>query len=293
MNSRLAFIGLCILLFGCDVIDRPQIDFLHTYDQGLYGPPPAFSPASANMIFQKVLIEDFTGHDCGNCPRAAIVATEQAEDYPGKIVVIAVHAGGLAVPTAEYPEDFTTTEGELYFAQLAQPYNPVGRINRSPDRTTSLFDPEWPDIISDRLVEEPTAIIQMVANYVPENNHLNIHAYTEFVKAHAGRTKIQLLITESHLTGVQLDYSIEDDPETSHNEQVVEDYEFEHVLRGAVNTPYGMVGPENPTGGTSDLKSYTYQWNDAWAVENCAIVAICYDDETGRILGVTELKLNE
>ena len=42
---------------------------------------------------QKVLIEDFTGFRCGNCPSAAETADNLYKAYKGKIIVIGIHSG--------------------------------------------------------------------------------------------------------------------------------------------------------------------------------------------------------
>ena len=62
---------------------------------------------------KKVLIEDFTGHTCQNCPQAAdeIHTLQQISAYQGKIVAIGIHAGFFAETNTNFPTDFRTPEG--------------------------------------------------------------------------------------------------------------------------------------------------------------------------------------
>ena len=288
----LLFGAISITLFGCDVIEFPVIDFGASYDAGTYGPPPTFDLASDDMIQQTVIIEDFTGHDCGNCPRAAIVAEDLKAANPEQVFVLAIHAGNLAAPTDEYPEDFTNEAGEVWFDQLDLPFNPVGRVNRFPDWNTSVFDPEWPELVDEQLDMAPIAVLQLQAEYHSNNNELNVHAFTEFVADYEGNTNVVLIVTESGLVGTQLNYLLEDDPETVENEQKVEDYEFEHVMRDVVNTTFGLTAINAPKSGDTNTQSYTYSWNSEWAIDHSSVIAICFDADTGQVLGVTEKKLD-
>jgi len=291
-KTYLALTFFVLIFSACDVIEHPEVDFGSGYLAAEYGPPPSFDLATAEMKKSKVLIEDFTGHDCGNCPRAARAAEELHQQYPDRVFILAVHAGSLALPTNEFPEDFTTPEGEEYFSQLDLAFNPVGRINRSPDWHESTLDADWPNLVSQQLASPPTTVLKMELNFDPVNQRLNVHAFTEFVSDYSGGTMLSVIVSESGLIGTQLDYSIEDNENTPENEQIVTDYLFEHVMRDVVNTTFGLPIKENPSSGDTNLQSYTYDWNPDWDVSNSSVTAICYDSDTGRVLGVIQKKIN-
>ena len=54
---------------------------------------------------KKILLEDYTGHKCGNCPRAAEKAEELKEIYGDQLIPIAIHAGFFA---SDFGGNFTT-----------------------------------------------------------------------------------------------------------------------------------------------------------------------------------------
>src|ERR1700719_2334024 len=55
---------------------------------------------SDSTTVKQVLIEDYTGHTCGNCPYAAYKLDTMITQNGKLIVPIAVHAGQFAYPKA-------------------------------------------------------------------------------------------------------------------------------------------------------------------------------------------------
>ena len=61
---------------------------------------------------KKILLEDYTGHKCGNCPRAAEKAEELKEIYGVQLIPIAIHAGFFASDFGgNFTTDFTSIAG--------------------------------------------------------------------------------------------------------------------------------------------------------------------------------------
>src|SRR4051812_25265537 len=72
--------------------------------------PPRKATCKPETVFKKILVEDYTGHKCGNCPAAARELARLDSIYPGKVIPMAVHAGYYAGVTPgsnpPYPTDF-------------------------------------------------------------------------------------------------------------------------------------------------------------------------------------------
>ena len=69
--------SLVLIVFGivaCDEIEDPVIPVTTNYLESVYGPPPVFNALPQAQAIKRVLVEDFTAHQCGNCPAAAIIA---------------------------------------------------------------------------------------------------------------------------------------------------------------------------------------------------------------------------
>ena len=96
---------------------------------------------------RKILIEEFTGIGCGNCPRAHRTSNGIVATYPDRAFVINIHQGYYA--TGQKP-DLTTDYGDaLYNQSGAKDYNygwPAGTINRhvfDGNDITYVADNKW------------------------------------------------------------------------------------------------------------------------------------------------------
>ena len=104
---------------GCDQIDDPVIPVTTNYLEAVYGPAPTFDALPESEAIKRVLVEDFTAHQCGNCPAAAIIAENIAANYADRVSVMAIHAGNLAnTDDDHFDTDWTTEEGDVFWDQL-------------------------------------------------------------------------------------------------------------------------------------------------------------------------------
>jgi len=275
-----AFAMVTLFFTGCDIIDDPVIPFTGNYDVGLYGEPPTFGNATNTM--RNALLEDFTAHQCGNCPSAAILAEDIADQYEERVVVMAVHSGSLAEWNEEDPfgTNWTNPASDLYFSQLDFQANPLGRVNRAPSLGNILSPSEWLGEVEESLSQTAVVNLQMAVNYVEENQHLNIHVNGQYPGAYSPQLKLVVLITESGMIDYQLDY--DSTPE------IVADYEFNHVLRGDVIGAEGLNFSSNVEAGATIQNDYTFDWNTDWIPENSYVVAFVYNSTTGEVLNAIE-----
>ncbi len=284
MNAtHLCFFLILLAVLGCDVIEDPVIPFTVTYQEESYGPPPTFDTPSTTA--KNALLEDFTAHQCGNCPDAGVIASNLIASNPGRVVLLAIHAGSLAAynPNPPYNTDWTTAEGNFFFNQLDFQANPLGRINRKGGPGNFYQPSTWAAQVNEQLALVADVNLQMKLDYVAENNHLNIHVHGTFTSDYTNSTNLILLITESELYDYQLWYG--QSPST------IPDYHHKHVLRGSVTGAQGLAfSPTNTSAGDQFQRDYTFTWNNAWSIENSYVVAIVSDNVSGEILNTIEIQ---
>ena len=121
MRKYITLLSIILIITSCDVEEGP---FINDYDS--YVNPD-----------KKVLIEDFTGHTCQNCPDAARELDAISAIYPDQIIGMAIHVGSFAKPTpiigAPYDYDFRTNSGDVVdnaFGNISEAL-PRGMINRA------------------------------------------------------------------------------------------------------------------------------------------------------------------
>ncbi|PCJ81758.1 MAG: hypothetical protein COA49_04440 [Bacteroidetes bacterium] len=256
---------------SCDIIEDPIVPFTGGYNSELYGEPPVFGLATTTG--KNVLVEDFTAHQCGNCPPAAVIADGLANANPTRVFPMAVHAGNLAVTDEQYPMDWTNDDSNTLWNQLSFQANPIGRINRLGGSGNFFSPSEWSAKVASELNAATPLQLQIETSWYPGagDGQLNIHVNGQFSYAIEGECRLSILFLESGLIGDQLDYG--SDPEH------IEDYEFNHMLRGSVTGAEGLVVIDNAVAGDSFQSDYTFNWNSEWVFENSSILLVVEDDE--------------
>ena len=127
LYSILITCSYIILLSGCDIVEPP-------YTVSSTGEPVNPGPGA----LRKVLLEDFTGHQCGNCPSAAYLAQELKDLYGDQLIIYAAHVGSYAFPDiTPYLYDFRCVTGN----EIADQFGVVAAFfHGGPARVAIEFD---------------------------------------------------------------------------------------------------------------------------------------------------------
>jgi len=282
-NPTILLLVLLSFFAACDKIENPIIE-IPIYREDLYGPAPVFT-VNPNPI-QRVLLEDFTGHECGNCPKAHIAAKNILTSDSDRVAVVAIHAGSLAAPfPPNYPDDFRTPEGTFYLlTQVGSDQMPKGRINRLPSAKIVSNFPDWSNQVATALQNTPIADMQMKTDFQSARGQLNIHIHTRWLSNYSGQPRLIVLVTENDIISSQLTY-IPSPPITDTA------YHHEHVLRGSVTGATGLVIFNDPQSGESNTQSYTFDWNPTWLPENCEVIAFLTHGLDGEVINVAKSKV--
>ena len=79
-------LSLLPLLFSCDYIDENE-RFIVVDSH--------FEQPDTESVVKNVLLEDFTGQRCVNCPRGSEVIEQLQEAYPERLIAVGIHGGPL------------------------------------------------------------------------------------------------------------------------------------------------------------------------------------------------------
>jgi hypothetical protein len=266
---------LFILSTSCDKIDSPYKPDYGNLDTSLYPGPGLYIFPTYDESFpsdmENVLLEDYTGHRCGNCPPAAVLAHELKEANNGRVIVASVHASPgdgfqrISEPgDGEYPEyshDFRSVAGNDYVEDIDGFIgNPEGMVNRKLDGTGSnwKFAPFWANAVEEILSSsDPLEMnLQVKTNYYTETRGLFIHVQSKTLEQMNGRYNLVILLIQDEYTAWQKDYTLAN--------QDIEFYHHKDILLGTINGSYGTQlfdGVSEP----DDLfeNDYSYQIPDS------------------------------
>ena len=285
---KILFASTLLITFAffaaCDKIDEPFVKQTGSVVDTVACPVPEFPEVTT--VVKRVLLEDYTGHTCVNCPRAATIAHGLKELHKEKLVLLAVHGGSFAKPNPLMPYDFRTeagTEWDKIFIGFAG--NPNGMVNRLGFPNNHIVGPDgWGAAVNNALATELLVDLQMINQYDPDERTLCTHIKTRFIKDVNKNLKLIVVLTESGIIKPQKS----NDPSAG-TSQLIENYEHNHVLRAAINSTWGssvaLIGTANPE---SAVKSYKYILKDEFVPENCTVVAFIYDEETKEVFQAVE-----
>lgn len=204
-----------------------------------------------------VLLEDYTGQACVNCPDAHEVATELHEEYHDNLIVVAMHAGAQAI---DAPSGLKQPEGDVYADNFGVKTYPNGLINRR----GGLKDfTSWGAAVREE-VQRESQINLSVSSVVTEGK---LTVTTELLALGNVSGKLQLWVTEDSIVA----------PQISHAGPSLQ-YVHNHVFRGSVNGTWGEEVALT-LGGQETLTHEILELDEAWNPENLSVVAFVYNDD--------------
>ena len=269
---------------SCDVIEEPFMNIQEVVSDSC----EAFIFTPVENPIKKVLLEDYTGHQCGNCPRAAEKAHELQEIYGEQLVVMSVHAGFFSTTSNSYPTNFQTEAGnewDVNFGNSAAG-NPNGHIDRVNYPNNHIYQySQWGQIISEQLLNTPKASIQIHSEYNEHANLICVDTQSEILASIDHNLSLTVVLLESGIISKQTDYS-------ALPNQYVEDYEHNHVLRTSLNGPWGEnLGKESFEANEVFSNRYSITPDSIWDLNNMSIVAFLSNPETYEVVQVEEIHL--
>jgi hypothetical protein len=288
MKKVLSIIAvLSIIISGCDKVLIPQ--------------QQASSSSTTNDTVRKILIEDFTGHFCQNCPGAARMIDSLEHTYPGQVIGIGIHINEFAQPYPEhapvpnmlpgtFTEDFRVSAENADYDQIWQTSGyplPQGFVNRFPySNFLPTGVPNWPSAVATIIPQPMTAYIKIHPDYDTVSRVLNVDVSGLFMCDTTGTYNVVLYLVEDGIVGSQVDGTTIDN-----------NYTFHHVFRGCINTP-GTIGGQQVATGTitnGQVINYTmttpFTVNTAFNAANCKIVGFIQNMSDHGILQAAECDL--
>ena len=286
-SLQVFFFGLILSLgfSACDKIEKPYI-----------ANTPNGGGDTTGTKTRKVLIEDFTGQKCGNCPGAAATINTIKGIYGEKVISVALYTNFYATPSgAPYTYDFRTTFGNDYDATFQPVGWPAGMINRRGYPTTTHWQnmSSWADTVGAVLALPQEANIVITNNYNSSARVLNTSIRSEFLTLHNGNYKLIVLLTEDSIVKPQ--YFGPPISKDSLN------YVHRHVLRDGISS--NSWGETLLSGtivaGDTAVKTYNYTLPAAFPATNgiapnenlCYVVAYIYDAATYEVIQAEEKKI--
>lgn len=232
----------------------------------------------ATLTKKNVLIEDFTGQKCINCPLAHEEVDKLQKIYgKHKVIAVAMHGGPQAIDVAQSTEDGTiiglaNEESKEYNRRHGSFSYPKGEI----DKSGQLLDFEkWNAFTMERLSLKPKVDLQwryLEIKKEGKDNFLSLEVECSALEASRLEGCLQLWLTESNIVAIQA-------MEQSSGYGYVGDYVHNHVFRAAVN---GIDGEKLELEKSKKVvREYSFKLNEDWNFKNMSAVMFFYNASEG------------
>ncbi len=272
----------------------PDGDSAYYVSQGLW---PTFA-ANTNTL-KNVMIEDYTGHRCNNCPNAANLLHNLVDANPSRVFGVGVHVSPLGVTSFQeellptYPGIFyndVATEIGVYFGSISSTSfqgNPHGSVNRTLIGVDNTIGPgQWTSRVATELASSLKVNLQSKANYFPSTRGLFLHTEIEKLDASLVNDLAQVVyLVEDSVISPQLM------PDLSTNDT----YVHRDILRGCIDgKAFGktLVAADLDANGKYYL-NYAYKLPDGYDPDNMHLLIYVYDKTTYSIYQVIKQKVIE
>lgn len=207
-----------------------------------------------------ILIEEFTGQNCTNCPDGHQAIKDISAFFGDSVVAVGVHASGLAIP--EQYGGYATETGEQYYQRAGSPALPTAVINL---QTDPLQVSDWGASIN-RLILDPTPFT-VIADAKVSDDGQNFEINVAYASGDDYQGRLMVWVVENDLVGRQLDHGT-----------WIFDYVHNHVFRAAA-TPDIWGQPVDFKANESQYATFKCPIQSTWNPAHLYAVAFLYNDE--------------
>lgn len=216
-----------------------------------------------------VIVQEFSGQNCSNCPDGAAALKSLMNAYPDNVVVVSMHPKGTAF-SGPASQGLTSDEATVMYSYFDSPVEfPCAYV----DGLTNNNNPAtWATDAIMRMLSPMTARISSEAHYDAATDRI-VSSYTvDFVEETERRLNVMVWLIESDIVALQNDHGT-----------LNPKYVHEHVLRGSLNGDFGEeIGSsfliDQQVTGTGEIEMQP-KWNPA----NCEVVTYLYDQATREV----------
>lgn len=278
MKKLLLFLPILLFALACSEI--PPIVNPVTDD----GTP--FEPIDISDQPRQILIEEFTGIRCVQCPAGAVEIEALRAIHGNQLVAIAIHAGGFAPPLPGVSNfDFRTPEGDQLLAYIEEPFGyPSASINRKHfegEFNLQLGRAKWAGYIADEKAIPPKVRIGIAPLYNNDSRALEVKVLLQVDETiEQDDVRLSVSLIEDGIIDVQ------DTPNGK-----VYDYVHKHVLRTMLTNYDGNTLDGPLAAGTEIEKEFSFTIPAGWDPANMHVVAYVNLGADKEVLQVHEVKL--
>ncbi|MBD5337323.1 MAG: Omp28 family outer membrane lipoprotein [Bacteroides sp.] len=258
----LAALPAALLAGGCDNVEEG---------------PGRFVEQDRIKSDRKVLVMEFTGQQCPNCPLGAQTVESIHDAYPENVISVSLHPFNhiLTNPLGADP-GLRSEEATVMFEYYRPEGFPCAVFNGT---TMSMSTGEWNKLFRQELIKTPDADITLTTAFNESSRELKVHYTVEYIDNISDETNIQLWITESGIIAPQINNG---------NPPLIPNYDNKHVLRVSLTGEWGESLGKSHKNGEVVRGEASYELPQEWDATQCHVVAFVQKKADKYVLQAVE-----
>ena len=231
---------------------------------------------------KKVLVEEFTGVRCVNCPTGSLELENLLSLYGENLIVVSIHAGDFAPPYPQSQYDFRTEEADNLINYLGNPPSypsaVIGRKDYDGGFYILQYDiTRWTGFIEEALQEDAKIGVTITKEYDTTTRELKVQVTGLANEFLSGDLRLTVMVTENNII----------DAQETPGAGLILDYNHKHVFRTTMTNYDGDSFATEMNAGDNYSQSYSMILPDEWKAKDCeviAFVALVQGDDNKEVL---------
>ncbi len=217
MKSSIALRGLSsivwatVCLVGCREIG-PNINLRN--NANAVSDTTYVESAVATPEIKNVIIEEFTGVRCPNCPQGHQIIANIKAAHNDRVVSVSLHPiNSLGIHYSFSADTFQNASAQSLFDELGQiGLEPAAAIDRIPATSSSvLFEKNsWVGKVDQQLTKSTPVNLQLTSTYDSSTREVTIVMEAHYTEQVTPKNKVTMLLTETDIVSAQLNGSVID-----------------------------------------------------------------------------------
>ena len=228
---------MCAILAGLLKVNAQEPQFVSTEQQN-----------------RNVIIEEFTGRNCGYCPYGQAYVNTIVALYPEQVFMVNLHAKSSLSPTS-YPNLNTDKGAEVYMEFNANGGIPAATVNRG----KTIHPTEALPLVNSQLSEMAECNVDGKVLINEETRTATVMVEVYYTSDVTSKSYLTVMMTQDSIFGYQSDYGPQLNGAPFNPEQMIgNQYVHMHTIRDYITEVWGdEIAPA--TAGTLITRTYTYQ----------------------------------
>lgn len=267
-------LSLFTLLHSCKEVG-PEINLKN--NQNVVADTSYIESPVASAELKNVVIEEFTGVRCPNCPQGHVAIAAIKTANPGRVVSVSLHPiNSLGRPyNGVSKEDFQNTKAQVLFDYLGQiglePAAGLDRTKFSGQSAILLDRNTWASYASQQISQSTPVNLSLQSSFDSTTSQVTVVAELHYTQTVTEKNKLTLLLTESNIITAQLNGSIVDTF-----------YNHKDVLRDFITDTQGDQLTQTTEAGRVIRKVYRKTLDSKWKPENMHVLGYVHEFENSK-----------